>query len=49
MRHSDVANQPTSGASLSSGDKGLRYARAADRGPAIYSRGLGPAMFVTPL
>ena len=34
MRRGDVANQPTSGASLSSGDKGLRYARAAGRGPA---------------
>jgi hypothetical protein len=40
-------NQPTSGASLSSGDKAPAISRAVDRGPAIYSRGLGPALFVT--
>src|SRR5271154_5858053 len=49
MRRSDVVNQPTSGASLSSGDKGLRYAPAADRGSAVRSRGFGPALFVAPL
>src|ERR1700722_17786154 len=48
-RRSDVVNQPTSGASLSSGDKGLRYGWAADRGPAIYSNGLGPAFVRGPL
>ncbi len=48
-RRSDVVNQPTCGLLLSSGDKGRRYARAADRGPAVCSRGLGPALFVTPV